>query len=41
MYMGLGTVRANSVKTVEDSLEEFFSLFTDEQIKILKEKVII
>lgn len=38
VYGALGTVRANSVKTVEDSLEEFFSLFTDEQRKILKEK---
>lgn len=34
----LGTIQASSVKTVKDSLDEFFSLFTDEQAKILKEK---
>ena len=34
----LGTIQASSVKTVKDSLDEFFSLFTEEQAKILKEK---
>mgnify|MGYP001501945330 FL=1 len=34
----LGVVNSTSVKTVEDSMDEFFSLFSKEQSDILKEK---
>lgn len=34
----LGSIQAASVKTVKDSMDEFFSLFSEEQSKILKEK---
>jgi len=34
----LNTVQSSSVKSVEDSLNEFFSLFTNEQAEILKTK---
>lgn len=34
----LGVVNSTSVKTVEDSMDEFFSLFSKEQSNILKEK---
>jgi len=34
----LSTIQANNVKTLQNSMDEFFSLFSDEQAKILKEK---
>ena len=35
---GLSTIKSNTVKTIIDSMEEFFSLFSKEQSDILKEK---
>jgi cobaltochelatase CobS len=35
---GLGVIQASTVKTVKDSLDEFFSLFTGEQADILRTK---
>ena len=35
---GLGVIEASQVKTVKDSMDEFFSLFTTEQSDILKSK---
>jgi|LakMenEpi03Aug12_release.lakeMendotaPanAssembly.Ray.scaffolds.fasta_scaffold00522_52 MoxR-like ATPase len=35
---GLGIIEASQVKTVKDSMDEFFSLFTTEQSDILKSK---
>jgi cobaltochelatase CobS len=35
---GLGIIEASQVKTIKDSLDEFFSLFTTEQSDILKSK---
>lgn len=34
----LSTIQANTVKTLQNSMDEFFSLFSNEQAKILKEK---
>ena len=34
----LGVIESSSVKTVKDSMDEFFSLFTREQADILREK---
>lgn len=34
----LGTIEASSVKTVKESMDEFFSLFTSEQAEILRNK---
>jgi cobaltochelatase CobS len=38
VYGALSIIQPSSVKTVEDSLNEFFSLFTNEQAEILKQK---
>ena len=35
---GLGIIEASQVKTVKDSMDEFFSLFTSEQADILRNK---
>ena len=34
----LGIIEASSVKTIKESMDEFFSLFTTEQSDILKSK---
>ena len=35
---GLSTIKSTTVKTIIDSMEEFFSLFSKEQSDILREK---
>ena len=36
--MALNGVQPSMVKTIQESMDEFFSLFTNEQAEILKEK---